>query len=98
VLDAGYSVYEITLADGKPTPIYLRLREDVTRFKEIYQASLRAILQHHGHMEGIHLFPAVPAPVAVLCGKELLPKVDPKLLVYDFDKNKGGFNFILEVN
>jgi hypothetical protein len=97
-INTGYSVYEITLADAQPTPTYLRLREDLTRFKEIYQASLRAILRDHGNIEEIHLFLAVPAPVAVLCGKELLPKVDPKLRVYDFDKKKGGFNFTLEVN
>ena len=97
-IDSSYSVYEITLADGQPNPTYLRLREDLTKFKEKYQTSLRAVLRDHGQLKIIHLFPAVPAPVAVLCGKELLPKVDPKLKVYDFDKNKGGFNFILEVN
>jgi glutaryl-CoA dehydrogenase len=32
------------------------------------------------------------------CGRELLPKVDPKLLVYDFDKRLGGFTPIIEVN
>ena len=46
----------------------------------------------------IHLFPAVPAPVAVFCGREILPKVDPKLVVYDFDKRQGGFTPIIEVN
>jgi hypothetical protein len=40
----------------------------------------------------------VPAPVAVLCGRELFPKVDPVLLVYDGDKRKGGFNLIMRVN
>ena len=45
----------------------------------------------------IALFPAVPAPVAVLCGRERLPKVHPALHVYDYDKNAGGFTFQLEV-
>ncbi len=97
-IDKTYSMYEITLAEGAPNPTYLRLREDLVKFKEIYQGALRTILRDHGNIREIHIFPAVPAPVAVLCGKELLPKVDPKLLVYDFDKNQGGFNFILEVN
>jgi 5-methylcytosine-specific restriction endonuclease McrA len=97
-VDDSYSVYEITLAGVEPNPGFLRLRQDLTNFKETYQASLRSILRDHGDLEKVHFFPAVPAPVAVLCGKELLPKVDPKLLVYDYDKSKGGFNLITEVN
>jgi len=97
-IDDSYSVYEITLTGAEPNPTFLRLREDIINFKEIYQASLRTILRDHGNIEKIHFFPAVPAPVAVLCGRELLPKVDPKLLVYDYDKSKGGFNLIMEVN
>ena len=92
VINADYSVYEIKLIGGQPGPTFLRLKADLVRFKEIYLASLRAILRDHGNIEEMHLFPAVPAPVAVLCGKELLPKVDPKLLVYDFDKNKGDLS------
>jgi hypothetical protein len=97
-IDDSYFVYEITLARGEPNPTFLRLRQDLISFKETYQASLRSILRDHGNLESVHLFPAVPAPVAVLCGRELLPKVDPKLLVYDYDKSKGGFNLITEVN
>jgi hypothetical protein len=36
--------------------------------------------------------------VAVLCGRELLPKIDPVLLVYDNDRRKGGFNLTMKVN
>jgi len=46
----------------------------------------------------IHLFPAVPAPIALLCGRELLPKADPSLMVYDYVDNKQGFKFALQVN
>jgi SMODS-associated and fused to various effectors sensor domain/HNH endonuclease len=97
-IDDSFSVYEITLTRKEPSPTYLRLRQDAINFKEIYQAALRAILRDHGNLERIHLFPAVPAPIAVLCGRELLPKVDPGLLVYDNDKRKGGFTFALRVN
>jgi hypothetical protein len=97
-IDDSYSVYEITLADAEPNPTFLRLKQDLINFKETYQGSLRSILRDHGNLGRLHFFPAVPAPVAVLCGRELLPKVDPRLLVYDYDKSKGGFNFITEVN
>lgn len=93
-----FAVYELTLANMEPNPTYLRQQDDLIRFKDAYQAALRTIARDCGQCDAIHLFPAVPAPVAVYCGRELLPKVDPKLLVYDFDKRKGGFNQVIEVN
>lgn len=97
-IDGRFSVYEITLANGIPNPTYLRLKRDLTDFKDVYQQALRSILRDHGRLEEIHLFPAAPAPVAVLCGRELLPKVDPTLVIYDDDKKQGGFRQILKVN
>lgn len=96
-INEAYSVYELTLANIEPSPTFLRLREDLISFKEIYQGALRTILRDHGKIEVLHLFPAVPAPVAVLCGRELMPKVDPALLVYDYDTRKGGFTLTLKV-
>jgi hypothetical protein len=97
-IDSRFSIYEITLMSGTANPTYLRLREDVTEFRRVYQEALRAIADKHRALREIHLFPAVPAPIAVLCGRELLPKVDPALLVYDYDKHKGGFTPTLRIN
>jgi hypothetical protein len=97
-IDESFAIYELTLANLEPGPTFLRANEDLTRFKDAYQAALRSILRDHGNIEVIYLFPAVPAPVAVLCGRELLPKVDPALLVYDYDKRTGGFTPTLRVN
>lgn len=93
-----FFIYEITLAGATPNPTFLRMKADLHAFKIIYQTCLRTIIRNHGKLGVIHLFPAVPAPVAVLCGRELFPKVDPVLRVYDNDKSKGGFIFSLEVN
>jgi hypothetical protein len=97
-IDHRFTVYELTLDGTEPTPTYLRLREDLQRFGHSYQALLRQILRDHGQIKELHLFPAIPAPVAVLCGREVLPKVDPTLLVYDYDKRNNGFNLAMEVN
>ena len=91
------SVYEITLQGATPKPTYLRTRRDLEGFRIVYQEALGTIIQNHGLVKTINLFPAVPAPVAFLCGRELLPKVHPKLRIYDYDKTKGGFKFTLEV-
>jgi hypothetical protein len=97
-IDETFTIYELTLANMDPNPTYLRQRDDLTRFKDAYQAALRTIAREYGQCDAIHLFPAVPAPVAVFCGREILPKVDPKLVVYDNDKREGGFIPIIEVN
>jgi hypothetical protein len=97
-IDETFTVYELTLANMEPNPTYLRQRDDLTQFKDAYQAALRTIARECGGCDAIHLFPAVPAPVAVFCGRELLPKVDPRLLVYDNDKRLGGFTPTIEVN
>ena len=97
-IDRRFSIYEITLANCTPAPTYLRLKHDLDNFRNVYLQALRVLMSNHGKLEELHLFPAVPAPVAVLCGRELLPKIDPALLVYDNDKRKGGFNLIMKVN
>ena len=97
-IDERYHVYEITLETPSPNPTFLNTKEALVDFKNIYQISLRTIMRDHGNnLRVIDLFPAVPAPIAVLCGRELFPKVDPTLKVYDFNKAEGGFIFKLEV-
>jgi hypothetical protein len=97
-IDERFSIYEITLLRGEPAPTYLRLKHDIDDFRNIYLQALRVMMSEHGRLDEIHLFPAAPAPVAVLCGRELFPKVDPVLVVYDNDKRKGGFNLIMRIN
>jgi len=91
------TVYELTLDGRAPNPTFLRRRQDLEAFRVAYQELLGTIGQQHGRLEEIDFFPAVPAPVAVLCGRELLPKVHPKLRVFDFNKETGGFTFQLTV-
>lgn len=98
VINGRFHVYEMSLATGSPSPTFLRMRQDIVNFKVRYQEALRCIARDHGQIGELHVFPAVPAPIAVLCGREILPKTDPKLLIYDYDKALKGFNLILTVN
>jgi hypothetical protein len=97
-IDATYSVYEITLDGMTASPTFLSLREDLENFRLVYQDALAEIVRKHGGLKEIDLFPAVPAPVAVLCGRETLPKTHPALRVYDYDKTQGGFTYQLTAN
>lgn len=97
-IDSGFTVYEVTLAKGVPNPGFLRLRQDLVAFQRVYQEVLATIVKEHGLVDEIHLFPASPAPVAVVCGREPLPKVHPALIIYDYNKNKGGFSPTIRIN
>lgn len=91
------ALYEITLNGMTPQPTFLRQKRDLDAFRSVYQEAIATILKTHGPLDTIDLFPAVTAPIAVLCGRELLPKVHPKLRVFDNDRDAGGFTFKLEV-
>ncbi len=97
-IDDTLYVYEITLKGQVPNPNFLQTRQDLVNFRNAYQMSLRTILAQHGNLAAIRLFPAVPAPVAISCGYELLPKVDPSLWVYDYDKAQEGFHLAIRIN
>ena len=97
-IDETFSLYELTLAGEAPSPLFLRQRADLVNFRHAYMLALRQIAAAHPRLSDLHLFPAVPAPVAIVCGHALLPKVDPRLRVYDADRSSGGFVFVTTVN
>ena len=90
------TVYELTLDGVEPSPLFLNTRTDLERFTAEYIRALALIRYAHPGIKRLHLFPAVPAPVAVTIGRMRLPKVDPPLLVYDRDHRAGGFTPTLE--
>jgi hypothetical protein len=95
---AKATVYELTLKSPPPSPTFLRTRRDLEAFRMAYQQALAEIARENGLVASIDLFPAVPAPIAILVGRELLPKVHPKLNIYDHDKSRSGFKKTIEVN
>lgn len=95
-IDQSVTVYEISLASEPPNPTFLRKKSDLVSFRYSYCQVLRSITRDYPELKRLHLFPAVPAPVALVCGNALLPKVDPALLVYD--KLPDGFHYAATVN
>lgn len=89
-------LYEISYES--PNTEFLSQKSRLQKFRVKYRELLSKIRERHGEHTRIHLFPAVPAPIAVLCGRELLPKVDPSIIVYDHEKDKKGFIQILTIN
>lgn len=63
-----------------------------------YRQLLAKIREKNGHKNELHLFCATPSPVAIECGRAVLPKVDPPIRVYDYNKRKDGFEYALTIN
>ncbi|MCB1058133.1 MAG: SAVED domain-containing protein [Acidobacteria bacterium] len=91
-------VYELTLDDQAPNPLCLRTRDDLDRFTTTYNRLLSHIRAAHPQLEAVHVFPAVPAPIAITLGRARLPKVDPRLVIWDRDSRAGGFTRTLEIS
>lgn len=98
LLQENTPIWEITLRDEAPNPAFLRTRRDLEGFILAYHQALGEILKKSPGTRVIHLFPAVPIPVAVHCGRELLPKAHPAMRIYDNNKAKGGFVYQLTIN
>ena len=98
VIDDSYTVFEIVLEGRLPSPDFLRRREDLSRFELAYRELLARVVREHPLAPEIHLFPAVPAPVAVACGHQLLSKAQPPLVVHDYVAAKGGFTPVLRTD
>jgi hypothetical protein len=96
-IDSSFFVYELTLSSTRPTPMFLKTRTDLEEFRRAYQAALREIEARHDGLGELHVFPAVPAPVAVLCGRERSTKTDPPFIVYDNDRKNGGFTPTMKI-
>ncbi len=90
------NVYEIV--SEKPGLDFLSSRLKLEMFCYEYRQLLTNIRSANGHMNELHLFCATPSPVAIECGRALLPKSDPPIKVYDLIKGTGGFVYALTIN
>lgn len=90
-IDDTFTIYEISLVGQHPDLGFLRQRRDLDSFCATYRTFLRRLPAEHGRLDELHVFPAVPAPIAVALGREPLPKIDPSLVVYDNDRAAGMF-------
>jgi len=98
ILGRSVTVYQIRPVSKAPSVSLVRMRRDLKNFQDTYIKTLSMVRTNHPGLSELHLFPAVPAPAAILLGREVLPKVDPDLVVYDSDKKSGGFTLTTKVH
>jgi hypothetical protein len=90
-----FSIYEIMPEGTEPNRSLVTSENTLGAFRTVYQRLLREIEKSHKGIKELHLFPAIPVSVAVVCGRELLKDITPHLHVYD--KIEDEYIFALEV-
>jgi hypothetical protein len=91
-----FSIYEITISD--PSPHFLKSRQQLENFSYEYRKLLNKIQATHGRNCKVFILPAVPAPIAVECGRVLLPTKDPEIWGCEYYPNEQGFRQVLKIN
>lgn len=84
-------LYELAVKEGAASPLVLNTRGDLDRFIRAYVHVLERIRREHPALDCLHLFAAAPAPVAICIGRHVLPKVGPRILLYDRCATTGKF-------
>ncbi|WP_230771546.1 SAVED domain-containing protein [Sphingomonas sp. Leaf4] len=87
VLGDDAAIWTITIA--KPGNDVVRQPEDLSAFRTTLREVYNEIKAQHGEGQVIHLFPVMPASLAVETGRIWMPKADLEMLIYDQNREKG---------
>lgn len=94
-IDESFSLYEMTIET--PSPHFLKNRKQLENFSYEYRKLLNRVQADHGRRCNVFILPAVPAPIAVECGRVLLPTKDPNIFACEYF-SKDGFKKVLKIN
>ena len=82
----------------EPNNEFLKNRKQLEEFRILFKKFLSEIKYNNGDTTTIHIFPAVPVSVAIEIGRARLPKVDLPMIIYDYNKKRGGFVKALHID
>ena len=92
----AFSIYQITIEE--PSPHFLKSPQQIKNFSYEYRKLLNQIQATHGRNCKVFILPAVPAPIAVECGRVLLPTKDPEIWACEYYPKEQGFRQVLQIN
>lgn len=87
VLGEETAIWSVTAAN--PHNDILRRPEDQAAFRGLMRSVLDRIKATHGEGAVIHVFPAMPASLAVELGRIWMPKSDLPMIIYDNSRGAG---------
>lgn len=94
--DSMVPFYELLI--DSPSVDQIQCKEDLEKFRLVYRKLIDEIKERHGKTSVIHLFGALPACAAIICGRELLHGVDPPIIIYEHNYQEQGFIPVLTIN
>ena len=86
-----------TITINQPFNDFLKCHGDLAKFRETGQKVLNEIKLRHGQNALLHVFPVMPAVLAIEFGRCLMPKADMKMRLYDQNWKTQGFREALEL-
>jgi hypothetical protein len=89
VLDGELPWYRLSIPE--PNRDHLKSKAQLREFSNLYHRTLSRITADAGKRCMIHLFHAVPVSAAIQMGRNLLPKADARIQVYDFNRDENGW-------
>lgn len=89
------SIWRISI--DSPHNDFVRSPQQTEDFRRCLRRTLDSIKTAHGQASELHVFPAMPVSLAVEVGRVRMPKADLPMVIYDEDRNAGGFRRALEV-
>ncbi|NDV61081.1 SAVED domain-containing protein [Puniceicoccales bacterium CK1056] len=95
VLGDDAAIWRVTI----PQPIQgcIRSRQDLAVFRRVVRKLLDEIKTAHGDDTTLSIFPAAPASTMVELGRIRQPKADMDWLIYDQNRDLGGFNKTIQI-
>lgn len=88
VLGKNVSIWRLTISN--PNNDFLKSKRQLHDFRETIRQIMGQIMEKHGQ-QTLHIFPAVPAAIAVELGRIRQPKAFMPWTVWDQVNNRGGF-------
>lgn len=96
IVNNDFAKFEISI--DSPKVDFLKATSQLDQFKVVYRDAISEIREKYGHDCRIHLFPAIPVPIAIACGSVLLHNVDPEIFIYQKNQKDGLFSAVLTLN
>ena len=78
-----------------PGFLFLQSRKQMIEFQIKFRELLSFIRETHGENVKVHLFPAVPNPIAFEIGRSIMKNIDPTIILYDKTEQGIGYEQVM---
>lgn len=82
------SPVQIDISVDNPSLTWIRNPSQVTEFARVFREALTEIRRKVPSCQSIHLFMAVPAPIALAAGQQINPRMNPPVRLYEYSRNQ----------